>query len=292
MATGPTSTNQTTLRFLPGWLESRDGPITRGRNLSIAFDPDRLTGCRRNWRGAEIWEIEGVVKFHPRGDVVRGSLLDSVRTSGVVTAHSPKPLDVAVPSDAAQIEVWFHNFAEVGGRCDAWDSRFGQNYWFDVEGPGPIVPQDAVRYRDGAIPNADFVNVLHHAAAKKNVFPPPPFGGSPVGKDLRTSLDVQAWVRNVAFAKDVWIDVHVFDRGATRIQAGTFGLSWAGSSSGFADLFRFQGEIYKGLTATPGSVSPRPNAWLVQYRLYYAVAGTTYTDAILHQLELPDDAVS
>jgi hypothetical protein len=31
---------------------------------------------------------------------------------------------------------------------------------------------------------------------------------------------------------------------------------------------------------------------LVQYRLYYAVEGKTYTDAVLHQLELVDDAVA
>ncbi len=113
-----------------------------------------------------------------------------------------------------------------------------------------------------------------------------------MGKDLRTFLDVRAWVRNVAFAKDVWIDLHVFDRDATRIEAATFGLAWEGSAGGFADLFRLQGEIYRGLTATPGSVSPRPNAWLVQYRLYYAVEGKLYTDAILHQLEVADDAVT
>jgi len=291
MATDSTSTAQTTLRFLPGWLQSRDGPITRGRNLSIAFDPERLTGCRRNWRGAEIWDIEAVVRFHPRGDVVRGSLLEQIRTSGVVTAHAAKPLDVVLPSDTTQLEMWLHNFAEVVGRCDAWISRFGENYWFDVEGPNPRIPGDAVRYREGAAPNADMVNVLSHTAVKKSVFPRPATG-SPVGKDLRTSLDVQAWVKNVAFAKDVWVDVHVFDTSATRIQAGTFALSWNGSASGFGDLFRFQGEIYKGLVATPGSVSPRPNAWLVQYRLYYAVEGTTYTDAVLHQLELQDDAVT
>ncbi|SEP33232.1 hypothetical protein SAMN02990966_05162 [Rhodospirillales bacterium URHD0017] len=290
MATGSTSTVQTALRFLPEWLESRDGPIVRGRNLSIAFDPTRLTGCRRNWRGTDVWEIEGVVKFHPRGDVVRGTLLEPIRTSGVVTGHSPKALEVTVPSDATQIEVWFHNFAEVGGRCDAWDSRFGQNYWFDVEGPNPIIPQDPVRYREATVANADLVNVIGQTAVKKNVFPAPPRGPR-VGKDLRTSLYVQAWVKNIAFAKDVWLDVHVFDRDAARIQAGTFALSWNGSASGFGDLFRFQGEIYKGSTATPGSVSPKPNASLVQYRLYYAVEGTTYTDAILHQLELLDDAV-
>ena len=126
---------------------------------------------------------------------------------------------------------------------------------------------------------------------RRTCFPRPP-NGPPVGKDLRTFLDVRAWVKNIAFAKEVWIDVHVFDRNATRIEAATFGLAWEGSAGGFADLFRFEGEIYRGLTATPGSVSPRPNAWLVQYRLYYAVEGKMYTDAVLHQLELAEDEVT
>jgi hypothetical protein len=56
--------------------------------------------------------------------------------------------------------------------------------------------------------------------------------------------------------------------------------------------FRFDGEIYRGSNATPGSVSPMPNAWLVQYRLYYAVEGSLYTDASLHQLELIDDVTA
>ena len=113
-----------------------------------------------------------------------------------------------------------------------------------------------------------------------------------MGKDLRTSLNVRAWVKNIAFAKEVWIDVHVFDRNTTLIKAATLSLPWEGSADGVGDLFRFEGEIYRGLTATPGSVSPRPNAWLIQYRLYYAVEGNLYTDAILHQLELIDDAVT
>lgn len=284
-------TSQAVVQFLPDWRQIGQDEILRGSSFGIEFAPDRLTGCRRNWRGAEVWDIEALVRFHPRGELVHGGLLEQNRTGGVVTALSPKRLDITVPSDTTQIEMWFHNFVEVGGRCDAWDSRFGENYWFDVAGPNPIEPRDPVRYREGAIPSPDFVNVVDQTAVKKNVFPAPPTG-SPVGKDLRTFLDVRAWVRNVAFAKDVWIDLHVFDRDAARIEAKTIGLAWEGSAGGFADLFRFQGEIYRGLTATPGSVSPRPNAWLVQYRLYYAVEGKVYTDAILHQLELPDDAVT
>jgi len=284
---------QTVVQFLPDWLQTRQGEILRGSNFGIEFAPERLTGCRRNWRGAEVWDIEALVKFHPRGELVHGGLMEQIRTGGVVTALAPKRLDLTVPSDTTQIEMWFHNFIfiENGARCDAWDSRYGENYWFDDAGAPPVDPLDPVRYRDGAIPSSEFVNVVDQTAIKKNVFPAPPIG-SPVGKDLRTFLDVRAWVRNVAFAKEVWIDLHVFDRNVNRIAAATVGLPWEGSAGGFADLFRFDGEIYRGLTATPGSVSPKPNAWLVQYRLYYAVEGRMYTDAILHQLELPDDAVT
>ena len=286
-------TPQAVVRFLPDSLQTRQGEIVRGGSFAIEFAPERLTGCRRNWRGAEVWDIEALVKFHPRGELVHGGVMEQIRTGGVVTALSAKPLNVAVPSDTAQIEIWFHNFIliENGGRCDAWDSRYGENYWFDVAGPTPVEPLDPVRYRDGAIPSPEFVNVVDQIAIKKNVFPAPP-NGSPIGKDLRTFLYVRAWVRNVAFAKQVWIDLHVFDRNVSRIAAATFGLPWERSAGGFADLFRFEGEIYHGLTATPGSVSPKPNAWLVQYRLYYAVEGLLYTDSILHQLELPDDAVT
>ncbi|MGA2929763.1 MAG: DUF6209 family protein, partial [Solirubrobacteraceae bacterium] len=43
--------------------------------------------------------------------------------------------DITIPSDAEWIEMWFHNFLPVqvgGNQCDAWDSRYGQNYWYQV----------------------------------------------------------------------------------------------------------------------------------------------------------------
>jgi hypothetical protein len=285
------SNRKAVLRFLPNWQQENEGEISRGHTVAIEFAPERLPRCRQNWRGAEVWDIEAFARFHPRGELLHASLLDRVRTAGVVTMLVPKPMELAVPIDARQLELWFHNFTEFGGQCDAWDSRFGENYWFNVRGPEPVDPDDPVRYRGGAMPRPDLVNVVDQFAIKRNVFPRLP-NGSPDGKDLRTSLTLRVWVKNVAYAKDVWVDLHVFDRSGTRIVATTFDLHWEGSASGAGDLFRFDGEIYHGVTATPGSVSPKPNAWLVQYRLYYAVEGQTYTDAILHQLELPDDAVT
>ena len=282
-----------TLRFLSDWQELVHGSINRGEPLSIEYDPARLPQCRQNWRGAEVWDIEAFVRFHPRGEIVRGGVLKPVREPpefGMVVGLEPAPLQVPVPSDATQIELWFHNFYQTSSRCDAWDSRFGQNYWFEVSGDSPTVPRQPVSYRTGAIASSEMVNVARYSIVKENVFPQLP--NSPrAGWDLQTVLTMTAWVRNVAYTKNVWIDVHVFDGLDNLVHSETFTLRYAGTASGWGDLFDFDGRIYHGSTATPGSVSPRPEARKVQYRLYYEVNSQVYTDAILHQQDLPADAV-
>src|SRR5215510_727157 len=180
------STSQAVLEFSPDWLQSQNGTILRGGTVVVKFAPERLSACRNSMRGAELWDIEAVAKFHPRGDLVRGSLIQHLSRDGIVATSAPRDLEITVPSDSRQIEMWFHNFAELGGRCDAWDSRFGDNYWFDVAGLEPVQLQDPVRYRAGAIARPEFVNVYDQTAVKKDVFPAPP-SGPPVGKDLRTS---------------------------------------------------------------------------------------------------------
>ena len=106
-----------------------------------------------------------------------------------------------MPFDAAQVELWFHNFYQVSSRCDAWDSRFGQNYWFDVVQRGPSQP---VIYRAGASPRLDMVNAFELAVTKTKHFFPGTGPGSFAGSELQTVLTLKAWVRNVAYVKFVW----------------------------------------------------------------------------------------
>jgi Family of unknown function (DUF6209) len=284
------------LRFETGWKQVLEGVITRGGRLTIEYSPNRLPDCRLLSHGALDWHIQGFVRFHPDGGITRGNLLEEVRAGhGPVTSHNPIPLGVDVPRDTTQLELWFHSFSFIRGSCHAWDSRFGQNYWFEVVGPDPLQPNEPVRRRDGAVLGSPyFVNVIREAASKVNVFPRPA-AGPRMGTDLRSFLNVSAWVRNVAFAKNVWIDLHVYDTDANRIGAMTLPLTWSGSQlllDEMGDVFRFEGEIYRGSNATPGSVTPRPDARYIQFRLYYEVSGTVFTDDILHQLDLPEDAVS
>jgi len=127
------------LRFLSDWGVEQIGSLEREGQLVIEYDKNRCQRCFTTWRGAEFGDIEANVRFHPRGELFRGTVVAPVRQSenGPVIGHVPTAFELSVPSYATQVEIWFHNFYQTTSRCDAWDSRFGQNYWFDIGGEPP-----------------------------------------------------------------------------------------------------------------------------------------------------------
>ena len=282
-----------TIQFLGDWREEQHGTIERGSKLTLDYDKTRLPGSFAPWRDAELGDIVAFCRFHPRGDIVTGSVVAPVRNQedppGVVVSHVPRPLDVLVPRDATQAEVWFHGFFQTSTRGDSWDSRFGANYWFDIGGPRPRVPERPVSYRSGALTRPDVVNVMEHRATKVNVFPAPQGGGSPQGSNLQTVLALHAWVQESRYGANAWIDVHVFDDRDSLIHAETLTLSYSGF--GPSSSYQFDGVVYQGATATPGSVQPKPDARTLQYRLYYDLNYQVFTDGILHQFDLTEDAL-
>jgi hypothetical protein len=281
-----------TLQFLPGWREQQQGTIARGGTLTIEYDKGRLSRCFVPWRGAQLGDLVAFCRFHPRGDTVEGSLVTAVHDrgipDGIVIDHVSQPLDLPVPGDATQVELWFQNYSQTSIRCDAWDSRFGQNYWFAVGGSAPRLPSPPVTYRSGAVTRLDMVNVLSQRAAKMDAFGSNAAGGTD-GTNLQTRLDVVAWVPYSSYGASAWIDLHVFDGSDQFVQASTITLPYTGF--GPYPRFGFSGVVYQGSVATPGSVSPHPDARTLQYRLYYTVDYELFTDGVLHQLELPEDAV-
>ena len=104
-------------------------------------------------------------------------------------------------------------------------------------------------------------------------------------------LQLVAWVKETVYGANAWIDVQLFDGGQDRlIHAETLTLAYTGFGSAFQ--YAFSGNVYQGSTATPGSVQPRPEAHKLQYRLYYEVGHQVFTDGVLHQHELQEDAVT
>jgi hypothetical protein len=128
------------LRFLTGWRAVQEGVIQPGGTLVVDYDPERLSTCRRRFRELDIWNVTAYLRFHPSGQLHHESVLEAIRAgtvggpTGPVVNHRPRLIEITVPMDAIRVELWFHTFSEwpTGGSCSAWDSRFGQNYWFDV----------------------------------------------------------------------------------------------------------------------------------------------------------------
>jgi hypothetical protein len=155
----------------------------------------------------------------------------------------------------------------------------------------PAEPTRSVEPRAGALGDETVVRLSGDAAVKRNTFPSHP--GYPSGMaDLQTRLHVEAWVRNSSYAKNVWVDVHVFAHDGSLVNAETLPLSYTHAAGDGGDVFVLDAEVYHGSTATPGSVDPRPDARTVHYRLYAELEGQLFSDGVVHRCTLASDAVS
>ena len=130
------------------------------------------------------------------------------------------------------------------------------------------------------------VNVLNSTVEKVRR----PIGGSPLGSQLEADLNLSVWVRNGQYQKNVWIDYHVFDNQDNLVHAETIPLHYREAAGGGGDIFALDQRIFKGSGGLPGSVWPRPDARLVQFRLYFEVGGQVFSDGYLHESALPADA--
>ena len=266
------------IHFNTGWRGFQRGDITQGGRLIIDYAADRLPACRRYHGGMPSWDIRAYVRFLPGGQLYNGNLLQHVEgtppNAYILDPPTPIPFEVTVPTDATQVEMWFHNTDLFG--CSVWDSRFGLNYRYDVLRGGPTIPRQSVSYRNGAIPSLEMVNVVSEAVSRTTVDP------RSRNSAVQTMFYVEAWVNNVSYSKNVWVDVHVFDDEDALIHTDTLGLDYLDAAGGNGDFFVFDDTVYEKSRLD----SLRAEARKVQYRLYYEVNNQIFTDSILHQLEL------
>jgi hypothetical protein len=107
----------TTLGFAANWSQQQSDAIRAGEQLTIEYAAERLPDCRASYRGQDAWNIAGYARFLPGGEVQSGAV-------------AKQPLIIDVPADATHVELWFQNTDNTG--CNAWDSRYGQNYRFEI----------------------------------------------------------------------------------------------------------------------------------------------------------------
>jgi uncharacterized protein YraI len=124
-AGGKADGDLTVLAFDSAWNETADGPLIAGSPIRIAYDLDRLTACRGETNGSEVWAVGGFASFDG-GDPVTFAL--SRLDNGTVVALEP---ELEIPARATKVELWFTNNNRWG--CNAYDSNEGANYVFDIE---------------------------------------------------------------------------------------------------------------------------------------------------------------
>lgn len=128
-----------TLSFRYDHREFQHGAIVAGGVLRVEYDQARLRDCRSEYMSVPLWSLDATARFLPGGQTVTGPVVEaSVRQDG--QAANPVldiPFEVSVPDDATSVELWFHNYAEARGRCDAWDSDYGRNYSYPVLSSSP-----------------------------------------------------------------------------------------------------------------------------------------------------------
>ena len=114
VATGPARAR---LVFDADFTHRREGVLAPGGELTIVYDPARLTTCRHARGGNPLYQITAHVRFEPGLQLHAVSVRDGAPT-------------IAVPAGARRAVLWFENTSASG--CQAWDSNLGANYAFDA----------------------------------------------------------------------------------------------------------------------------------------------------------------
>jgi hypothetical protein len=259
---------------------SRHGRIRPGGRLVVEYDPARLTQGGK--APTSSMDIVCHLRFQPSGRTHSESVLEHARlVLGASGARRAALLEVPVPIGTAEVELWFER--REPARTSAWDSRYGQNYAFDVAGEGLPIPKRSVAARPEALIDLNTIRVVEDAATKETT------GSGQSGKRLRTLLVVRALTGDSAAVADTWADVHIFDATGELIHAGSVAFK---RPEGTVDpaLRVWEDEVYQGSGGGSGmGVWSRPDAHTVQYRLYCQVRGQVFTDGVLHQFEVPAD---
>jgi hypothetical protein len=137
-----------------------------------------------------------------------------------------------------------------------------------------------VEARPDAAVSPDMVNIFEEAVSPgaapglRLVRP----GDRPAGDAI--ALSVVAWVRNVAYDKDVWVDLYVLGEGGV-LHAETIPLAYQEPAQGGGDFFA-AGAAVPAPKAGPGASSLAT----LQFRVYGQMNGQVFTDGILHSHQI------
>lgn len=115
-----------TIHFNVDWTNPVAGTLKAGAPIAIDYDVRRLSTCRSTYGSSPAWYVDVSYRFDG-GTIYNASL--SYVPGGAQGQQTPAV--ISAPAGAHQVEMWFTN-GDVNG-CQAYDSRYGQNYVFTLQ---------------------------------------------------------------------------------------------------------------------------------------------------------------
>ncbi len=103
---------------------SLSAPLVKGRPVKVRYAADRLPGCRGEQNGQPAWSITGYWQLN-------GGEVGSFEAGGYSPSQGTQEPLFALDAPG-ELQLWFQVTNRWG--CSAWDSRYGHNYRFAVQG--------------------------------------------------------------------------------------------------------------------------------------------------------------
>lgn len=186
----------TVLDFTADFQELQTGALVAGETVVVRYSGERFSECKSQDGGSQVWGITGFM-------VVNGETTDSF---GVTRLQGQEVVatdaEIVVP-DANAVEFYFRINDKFG--CTAFDSDFGANYRFDVEGADNNAPA-MISFEDDAVPTVSGELhsggdvVLHYAPARLDTCAASQGGNAQWGISASVQVD-QGNVRNVSVGR-------------------------------------------------------------------------------------------
>lgn len=127
--------------FDAAWGETTRGSLVAGGTFSVQYDPARLPTCRDWHNEYAVWNITAYARFWPGGTQVQADIMRLGRNPDGTLPYPPTWVagtpSMSIPAGTTDIEMWFKNETSFDLKCTAWDSDYGRNYRFRVDGPPP-----------------------------------------------------------------------------------------------------------------------------------------------------------
>jgi hypothetical protein len=128
-ATAVASAQTPIITFGSDWSITQSAPLVAGQAAILRYDTDRQPQCRATYHGLPAWAI--IASFH--GD--DSSNVTTVTVNDGSSTANPVDVAITVPY-GPDFSVWFHASDEYG--CSTWDTNYGQNFHFAVQGPPTV----------------------------------------------------------------------------------------------------------------------------------------------------------